>query len=84
MNICYIDQVSIQNTLQYFQKPIYFQILKDMIVRRQVLEGRKVHFRPGWDCHGLPIEMKALGIDGAGAASATDVRREGERRSNGK
>ncbi|KAI8343278.1 tRNA synthetases class I-domain-containing protein [Chlamydoabsidia padenii] len=36
------------------------KILKDIINRYQVLQGRKVWYRPGWDCHGLPIEMKAL------------------------
>ena len=25
-----------------------------------MLQGRKVRFRPGWDCHGLPIELKVL------------------------
>jgi len=24
------------------------------------MKGYKVHFKPGWDCHGLPIEMKAV------------------------
>ncbi|CAJ0545456.1 Ff.00g089290.m01.CDS01 [Fusarium sp. VM40] len=37
------------------------KVLKDMIVRVKVQQGRKVVYRPGWDCHGLPIEMKALG-----------------------
>ena len=36
------------------------KILKDITCRFQVLEGRRVDFRPGWDCHGLPIELKAL------------------------
>jgi isoleucyl-tRNA synthetase len=36
------------------------KILKDVINRVQVLEGKKVVFQPGWDCHGLPIELKAL------------------------
>ncbi|KAI4147221.1 MAG: hypothetical protein LQ340_005653 [Diploschistes diacapsis] len=36
------------------------KILKDITCRYQVLKGRRVHFRPGWDCHGLPIELKAL------------------------
>ena len=36
------------------------KILKDIIVRWNLLTGRRVHFRPGWDCHGLPIELKAL------------------------
>ena len=25
-----------------------------------MLSGYKVHFVPGWDCHGMPIEQKAL------------------------
>lgn len=35
------------------------QILKDFIVKFQLLQGRKSVYRPGWDCHGLPIELKA-------------------------
>ena len=36
------------------------KILKDFIIRYQVLRGRRVHYMPGWDCHGLPIEIKAV------------------------
>ncbi|KAF8067764.1 tRNA synthetases class I-domain-containing protein [Lyophyllum atratum] len=36
------------------------KILKDIINRFHVSLGRKVHYIPGWDCHGLPIENKAL------------------------
>ncbi|CAI5466670.1 unnamed protein product [Closterium sp. Yama58-4] len=36
------------------------KILKDFINRYQMLRGRKVKFVPGWDCHGLPIELKVL------------------------
>lgn len=36
------------------------KILKDSINRYQVLRGRKVRYVPGWDCHGLPIELKVL------------------------
>jgi isoleucyl-tRNA synthetase len=36
------------------------KILKDIINRYQLLRGRKVRFVPGWDCHGLPIELKVL------------------------
>lgn len=25
-----------------------------------MVNGRQVHYIPGWDCHGLPIELKAL------------------------
>ncbi|XP_062864083.1 isoleucine--tRNA ligase, mitochondrial isoform X2 [Trichomycterus rosablanca] len=37
------------------------KILKDVHNRFEMLRGRKVHYVPGWDCHGLPIELKALG-----------------------
>ncbi|MBC6431015.1 isoleucine--tRNA ligase [Nostoc sp. HG1] len=36
------------------------KILKDIINRYQLLQGRKVRYVPGWDCHGLPIELKVL------------------------
>lgn len=36
------------------------KILKDFINRYQLLQGRKVYYVPGWDCHGLPIELKVL------------------------
>ena len=36
------------------------KILKDIICRFQVSQGKRVQYVPGWDCHGLPIEVKAL------------------------
>jgi isoleucyl-tRNA synthetase len=36
------------------------KLLKDFINRKQVLNGKQVHYVPGWDCHGLPIELKVL------------------------
>ena len=33
------------------------KILKDMVVKSQVLDGKFAPFVPGWDCHGLPIEL---------------------------
>ncbi len=36
------------------------KVLKDIINKYQILLGRRVHFVPGWDCHGLPIELKVL------------------------
>ena len=36
------------------------KILKDVINKYQMLQGRKVRYVPGWDCHGLPIELKVL------------------------
>ncbi len=40
------------------------KILKDIVVKYQNLSGRRCEFVPGWDCHGLPIELevdRALG-----------------------
>lgn len=36
------------------------KILKDITCRFQISQGRRVQYIPGWDCHGLPIELKAL------------------------
>ncbi|KAH8495069.1 hypothetical protein H0E87_018304 [Populus deltoides] len=36
------------------------KILKDVINRYKILQNYKVHYVPGWDCHGLPIELKVL------------------------
>ncbi|KAF9939625.1 hypothetical protein BGZ65_009984 [Modicella reniformis] len=36
------------------------KMIKDFVNRQHVMKGFKVDYRPGWDCHGLPIELKAL------------------------
>ncbi|KAM9316016.1 isoleucine--tRNA ligase, mitochondrial [Gastrophryne carolinensis] len=36
------------------------KILKDITNRFYMMRGYKVSYVPGWDCHGLPIELKAL------------------------
>lgn len=36
------------------------KIIKDIIGRSRISQGRRVDYIPGWDCHGLPIELKAL------------------------
>lgn len=36
------------------------KILKDIVCRTQLARGKRVSYVPGWDCHGLPIEVKAL------------------------
>ncbi len=36
------------------------KILKDIINKFQTMKGKKVCYVPGWDCHGLPIELKVL------------------------
>jgi isoleucyl-tRNA synthetase len=34
--------------------------LKDIVVKMRTMMGRYVEYRPGWDCHGLPIELAVL------------------------
>jgi isoleucyl-tRNA synthetase len=33
------------------------KILKDIVVKSHTLDGRDAPYVPGWDCHGLPIEL---------------------------
>src|SRR5438128_10860381 len=42
------------------------RIFKDIFPRFQVMRGRYVHRKAGWDCHGLPVELqieKELGFN---------------------
>ena len=34
--------------------------LKDIINKVQLMQGKRARYIPGWDCHGLPIELKVL------------------------
>uniref|UniRef100_A0AAQ4QAJ2 Isoleucine--tRNA ligase, mitochondrial n=2 Tax=Gasterosteus aculeatus aculeatus TaxID=481459 RepID=A0AAQ4QAJ2_GASAC len=52
------------------------KILKDIRNRFEMLRGRQIHFVPGWDCHGLPIELKALGELGTSGLSPLQIRRK--------
>jgi isoleucyl-tRNA synthetase len=36
------------------------KVLKDIVVRTQLMSGKKCPYTPGWDCHGLPIEHKVM------------------------
>lgn len=40
------------------------KILKDLIVKYRSLRGYKTHYIPGWDTHGLPIELTVLKSEG--------------------
>jgi isoleucyl-tRNA synthetase len=43
------------------------KVLKDIVIRSQWLDGKCAPYVPGWDCHGLPIEVaveKKLGKRG--------------------
>ncbi|MGI9345741.1 MAG: isoleucine--tRNA ligase [Gammaproteobacteria bacterium] len=55
------------------------KILKDVICKSRLLDGLSVSYVPGWDCHGLPIEMKIeeqLGDRKVDAAHFQDMCRE--------
>ena len=34
------------------------KVLKDIIVKARTLDGLDAPYVPGWDCHGLPIELQ--------------------------
>ncbi len=34
------------------------KVLKDIVVKSRLLDGMDAPFVPGWDCHGLPIELE--------------------------
>src|SRR5437660_3177472 len=49
------------------------KILKDFIVKTKTMAGFDSPYVPGWDCHGLPIEIKVdsqLGAKKAGMSAA--------------
>uniref|UniRef100_A0A8C8EHR7 isoleucine--tRNA ligase n=1 Tax=Oncorhynchus tshawytscha TaxID=74940 RepID=A0A8C8EHR7_ONCTS len=52
------------------------KILKDIQNRFEMLRGKQVHYVPGWDCHGLPIELKALGELGTSGLSPLQIRQK--------
>ncbi|KEF41422.1 MAG: isoleucyl-tRNA synthase [Cyanobium sp. CACIAM 14] len=50
------------------------KILKDIVNKHALLQGRRARFVPGWDCHGLPIELKVLqGMSGEERAGLTPI-----------
>ena len=40
------------------------KVLKDIIVKSKTLSGFDSPYVPGWDCHGLPIEVKVESLIG--------------------
>ena len=36
------------------------KVLKDFVLKYELLQGKRARYVPGWDCHGLPIELKVL------------------------
>lgn len=47
------------------------KVLKDMVVRSKSMEGYRCPYVPGWDTHGLPIELQVVKDEG------TNLRQEG-------
>lgn len=53
------------------------KILKDFTIRYQMLSGNLIHYIPGWDCHGLPIEVKALESVSQQLKDPVEIRKRG-------
>src|SRR5262252_8458079 len=53
------------------------KILKDFVVKSKTMAGFDSPYVPGWDCHGLPIEIKVDNELGAKKAqmAAVEIRR---------
>ena len=54
------------------------KILKDFIVRYHNMAGYKAPYVPGWDTHGLPIELKArakAGVENSATISPLELRK---------
>lgn len=54
------------------------KILKDLVIRSRSMDGYRVPYVPGWDTHGLPIELRAikdLGVD-RDKTSALELRKK--------
>jgi len=49
------------------------KVLKDLVVRSRCLAGNDAPYRPGWDCHGLPIELQVDRDLGAAKKDMTPV-----------
>ncbi len=45
------------------------KILKDMIVKSKTLAGFDARYVPGWDCHGMPIEIQIEKTHGKGLST---------------
>lgn len=52
------------------------KVLKDLVLKSKTMEGFQTPYRPGWDCHGLPIEYKVM--QDARDVEAAELRRRCE------
>ncbi|MBI5506601.1 MAG: isoleucine--tRNA ligase [Deltaproteobacteria bacterium] len=54
------------------------KVLKDIILKYKTLAGMRAPYRPGWDCHGLPIDLeveKKVGRKAKAEMGLVEVRR---------
>lgn len=54
------------------------KVLKDFVIKYKTMSGYRCPYVPGWDCHGLPIEVKVMAELGEAARtmSKLDIRRQ--------
>ncbi len=54
------------------------KVLKDIVVKYKTMAGFQSPYIPGWDCHGLPIEVKVMSElgDKAKTMSKSEIRKE--------
>ncbi|MEY3219381.1 MAG: isoleucine-tRNA ligase [Pseudomonadota bacterium] len=50
------------------------KILKDIIVKSQSMNGKDAPYVPGWDCHGLPIELAVEKAKGKTSKNSDEFR----------
>ncbi len=49
------------------------KVLKDIVLKFKHLSGYRTPYRPGWDCHGLPIELEVEKSLGSGGRESADI-----------
>lgn len=49
------------------------KVLKDMVLRSRSMDGFRTPYVPGWDCHGLPVELKAIRAVGLNRHAVTPL-----------
>src|SRR3990172_2055638 len=55
------------------------KVIKDIIVKHKSMTGFLAPYIPGWDCHGLPIELqveKSIGREKKNSLGKPEVRRQ--------
>lgn len=50
------------------------KILKDIIIKSQSMNGKDAPYTPGWDCHGLPIELAVEKTKGKSSKNSNEFR----------